>query len=239
MKGGVTDILKRQLDKGKPLAPLAVAKLRKAGNEAVLKANAGNIIKWMLAGKAIKAEDLAEAERYFPEQAREWRETGGLCVGEKDGQWLNLTQISARIGARQSDVWKMLHAHPDEAPPQRADGKYELDAVRAFYEARSYRSNASLKEQILEQELRLKRVKADEAEGMLIERATVVDILMEADVQLEAALTAMAKKYGQDPDKAISDAQALFKRWREFLSELSTVKPKKTAKRATRAKAKA
>lgn len=236
----LSDTLKRQLDKGKPLAPLAVAKLRKAGNDAVLKANAGNVVKAMLTGKAIKAEDLAEAERYFPEQAREWREAGGRVVGEKDEGWLPLNAIATRIGARQSDVWKMLHAHPDEAPPQRADGKYELDAVRAFYEARSYRSNASLKEQILEQELRLKRVKADEAEGMLIERATVVDILMEADVQLEAALTAMARKYGQDPDKAIADAQALFKRWREFLSELSTVKPKvKKAKRATRAKTKA
>lgn len=170
-------------------------------------------------------------------QAREWRETGGKVVGEKDEGWLSLNAIATRIGARQSDVWKMLHAHPDEAPPQRADGKYELEAVRAFYEARSYRSNASLKEQILEQDLRLRRVKADQAEGMLIERAAVVDILMEADVQLEAALTTMARKYGTKD--AIIEAQALFKRWREFLAELSTVKPKKAAKRPARAKAKA
>ena len=232
----LSDTLKRQLERGKPLAPLAVAKLRKAGNEAVLKANAGNIVKAMLTGGAVTAEQLDEAQRYFPEQAAEWLEAGGRVAQGKGERWITLTACARELGATQQNLYALITRHPDEAPRQRADGKYELAAVRDFYRIYTRRNAAPLKEQILEQELRLKRVKADEAEGLLIARATVVDILMEADIQLEAALTAMAKKYaGENYGKAIADAKTGFKRWREFLAELSgegkEEKPKRKTKR--------
>lgn len=218
----LSDTLKRQLERGNPLAPFAVAKLRKAGNEAVLKANAGNIVKAMLTGGAVTAEQLEEAQRYYPEQAAEWLEAGGRVAQGKGERWMSLNAIAAEMGVTQPALYQMITRHPDEAPSKRADGKWEYGQVRDFYATRTRRQNAPLKEQILEQELRLKRVKADAAEGLLIERATVVDILTEADVQLEAALTAMAKKYaGAQYERAIEDAKTGFKRWREFLAELS------------------
>ena len=237
---GVSDTLKRQLERGKPLAPLAVAKFRKAGNEAVLKANAGNIVKAMLSGGAVTAEQLEEVQRYFPEQAAEWLEAGGKVAQGKGERWMSLNAIAAEMGVTQPALYQMITRHPDEAPAKRADGKWEYGQVRDFYATRTRRQNAPLKEQILEQELRLKRVKADAAERLLIERATVVDILTEADVQLEAALTAMAKKYaGAQYERAIEDAKTGFKRWREFLAELSggsggNAAPKRAKGRAKR-----
>lgn len=227
----LSDALKRQLERGKPLTSFAIAKLRKAGNEAVLKANAGNIVKIMLTGGTLTAEHLEEVKRYYPEQAQEWLDAGGRVAGGKGGRWLTLNACATEMGVRQSDLWRAIERHPAEAPRKRADGLYELAAIRDFYNEHSYKSNAPLKEQILTQELRLKRVKADAAEGMLIERATVVDILMEADVQLEAALKAMAEKYAPNNPTALDAAKAGFKRWREFLQDLSSAPAPAKAKR--------
>lgn len=234
---GVSDTLKRQLERGKPLAPLAVARLRKAENETVLKANAANVVKAMMTGRAITAEQLEEAQKYFPQEASDWLAEGGRVSGARKGErWMSLRACALELGTTQQGLYKLVQKHPDEAPRKRADGKYELGEVRDFFAALTRRNNLPLKEQILEQELRLKRVKADAAEGLLIERSTVVDILTEADVQLEAALTAMAKKYGgAQYERALADAKTAFKRWREFLAELSgaegTAPAKKRAKR--------
>ncbi len=228
--------IQRQLARGKPLAPLAVARLRKAGNETVLKANAGNIVKAMMTGKAITADQLEEARAYYPKEAEDWLEAGGRVSGAKKGErWMSLRACALELGATQQNLYKLIQKHPNEAPKKRADNKYEYGAVRDFYAALTRRNNLPLKEQILEQELRLKRVKADAAEGLLIERSTVVDILTEADVQLETALTTMAKKYGgAQYERALAEAKTAFKRWREFLAELSgageSATPKNRAK---------
>lgn len=223
-----TKIIKEQLEKGQPLSLFAVEKLRTASQDEALKANANNIILAMLAGKPIRQHDLDEAVRYYPEQANQWLASGGRVKEEKAlAEWTSIYQIAKEMGVSEQSIHQMMKRNITVAPRPNSQGKYNRNEVKEFVSNRAYstsRGSKDFKQKILEQEYRLKKCKADEAERLVIARATVVDILTDADIVLETILKDFANECAKDEaqqKKLLVKAKAQFKRWREFIASLS------------------
>ena len=214
------DIIAENLKTGKPLAILAVSKLRAAENEQALRANASNIVKRMLQGSKISAGQLSEVERYYPEQAKEYKAAGGAA----DGTYSTCTAISRRIGISQPALYKLLHSHAD-APKPTVDGKYESNAVVAWYYGIKDRRErpTDLKEQALIQDVRLKKAKADIAEGKAIPREEVEALFMSIYTVVWSALKQNAERYGTNKEEALNNARAAFAEIRQKLQELSSL----------------
>lgn len=221
-------VIKNQLEKGKPLSSFAVDKLRKANQEEALRANAHNIVLAMLEGKTISQLEFDEAEHYFPKESQEWKDAGGTVKDEKKlAEWTSIYQIARWLGASEQAIHQMIKRNSAVAPRPNHQGKYNKNEVKEFYENHSYsisKSSKDFKQKILEQEFRLKKCKADEAEGLVIAKATVIDILNDADITLEGVLKGMIKdltKNEREQERAIKKAKIHFKRWREFIASLA------------------
>ena len=223
-----TKVIKAQLEKGQLLSAFAVEKLRSGGQEQALKANAHNVVLAMLEGKPIRKIDLDEALTYCPEQANEWLASGGKVKEDKRApRWESIYAIAKERGCSEQSIHQMIKRNPTVAPRPNSQGKYNSDEVNQFMDNRSYnvgRGSKDYKQKILEQEYRLKKVKADEAEGLVIAKATVVDILHDADVTLESVLKSMVKECSTDDTKQaqlLKKAKVHFKRWRDYLASLA------------------
>lgn len=68
MAKSTTEIVQSMLQEGKPLSPLAVAELRKRGEEQALKVNASNIIRKLYAGEKVTKAQMEDARAFFPKQ---------------------------------------------------------------------------------------------------------------------------------------------------------------------------
>lgn len=221
-------VIKSQLESGKPLSAFAVDKLRAGEQEQALKANAHNVVLSMLEGKTIRQHDLDEALAYYPDSANEWLASGGKVKEERSlAEWTSIYQIAKELNVSEQSIHQMIKRNLTVAPRPNSQGKYNRTEVKEFVSNRAYntsRGSKDYKQKILEQEYRLKKVKADEAEGLVIARATVVDILYDADVTLETVLKAMVKECSTDEtrqDKLLKKAKIHFKRWRDYLASLA------------------
>ena len=221
-------VIQTQLEKGVPLSLFALEKLRTAGHQDALKANAHNIVVAMLEGKNIRQFDLDEALTHFPEQANEWLASGGKVKEEKSGaEWTSIYAIARELNTSEQSIHQMIKRNITVAPRPNSQGKYNRSEVKEFVANRAYntsRGSKDYKQRILEQEYRLKKCKADEAEGLVIAKATAVDIFNDADIILEGVLKGMVKDLTKDEreqEKAIKKAKIHFKRWREFIASLA------------------
>ena len=147
----------------------------------------------------------------------------------------SIGKIAHEIGTSRQNLSKMLKRHREEAPQPNSKGKYNLEEVRAFYHHRTYKSTVceDLKERILEQQYRLKKIKADEAEKRVIPKALVIDLWRDTDVVLENALKRAAQiaakkrivnpNYNEEAlcEEILEDIKPRFNRWRDFLKTLT------------------
>lgn len=138
----------------------------------------------------------------------------------------SIGKIAHEIGTSRQNLSKMLKRHSEEAPQPNSEGKYDLEEVRAFYHHRTYKSTVceDLKAKILEQQYRLKKIKADEAEGLVIAKSMVVDLLMDADITLESVMKMFIEECSKDKAeqaRLLERAKIHFNRWREFLKTLT------------------
>lgn len=219
----LSETLKAKIEGGIPLSPFAVAQLRKAGQEQALKANAQNVIRAMLEGTRITEEQFEEARRYFPERAQEFLDAGGKIVEDKNARQ-TCSAIARRLAIAQPTLYKLLRAH-DDAPQPDAAGKYDAKEVTAWYLSHKVAraKPASLKEQALAEDVRIKRAKADMAEGKAIPRDEVEELFLRIYNLCWATLLTNAKRYGSDEKEAIENARADFAELRQKLQEFSSV----------------
>lgn len=80
----IGEIIKSQLAAGKPLAAQAVAELREAGREDLLKANAANILRCIYEGKRVTKAQMAEVRAYFPDKVKAKAKPNALATKEVD-----------------------------------------------------------------------------------------------------------------------------------------------------------
>lgn len=219
----ISETIRKKLHTGQPLAVYAVAQLRKHGQEQALKVNAQNIIRAMLDGVKITQEQFDEAERYFPDRAKEFIEAGGKIIEPKDAR-LTCTAIARRLGIAQPVLYRLLNAKED-APQPDAAGKYDAKEVSAWYISRKVAraKPASLKEQALAEDVRLKRAKADQAEGKAIPRDEVEELFLRIYNTCWQTILTNAKRYGDNEKEAIENARADFAELRQKLQDLSAV----------------
>ena len=77
MAKSTTEIVQGMLREGEPLSPLAVAELKKRGEEQALKVNASNIIRKLYAGEKVTKAQMEDARAFFPAQVAQ-------ATGRKD-----------------------------------------------------------------------------------------------------------------------------------------------------------
>lgn len=224
----VSQVIQQSIEKGIPLSSFAIERLRTNNQDGILKANAHNIVLAMIEGKPIRQCDYEEAVTFFPEQANEWLASGGKVKEEKSlSEWTSIYAIAKELNVSEQSIHQMMKRNITVAPRPNSQGKYNRNEVKEFVANRAYntsRGSKDYKQKILEQEFRLKKCKADEAEGLVIARATVIDILNDADITLESVLKAVIKDCTTDERKQeqqIKKAKIHFKRWREFIASLA------------------
>lgn len=135
-----------------------------------------------------------------------------------------VSQIAREIGTTRQNLAKMLQRH-ENAPKPNEEGKYDLEAVRKFYNYRTYVSEGvkDLKNSILEQEYRLKKAKADEAEDRVISTEIVKEILDEGEKVFERVLRDFINGIITDKEQresAFKECRMQFKRWDNFRASL-------------------
>lgn len=221
-------VVQAQIEKGTPLSAFAIEKLRAKGNEEALKANAHNIVLAMLEGKPIRQVDLDEAVRYYPDQAKEWIDSGGTVKEEKGlAAWTSIYRIAKDLGMSEQNIHQVMKRNPTSAPRPNSQGKFNRNEVREFMESKSRdltRGSKDYKQKILEQEYRLKKVKADEAEGLVLSKAEAEDIFGNADVVLESVLTHWVNAFCKEgrEEEALAYAKVQFQFWRNHLEKISS-----------------
>lgn len=113
----IGEIIKSQLAEGKPLAPQAVAELREAGREDLLKANAANILRCIYEGKRVTKAQMAEVRAYFPDKVKTAAKPNASATKEMDtGCPLDnpaherFAQLVAK-GISQADAYRECYPH--------------------------------------------------------------------------------------------------------------------------------
>lgn len=136
---------------------------------------------------------------------------------------MSLNAIAPIIGISRVALAKMMSNGGSETPST-VDGKnyYAIEVIE-FWLNRAKKTNTDVKKAILEEELRLKRVKADEAEKKVIKRSTVVDLFMMADVVIETVINNVCqiafKDDKREREKRKRECMNEFKFWRDFIKE--------------------
>lgn len=144
---------------------------------------------------------------------------------------VSISVIAQDLGISRQALWQMMRNHPSEVPLQKSDGKYNREEMYAFWKKFSNinTDSKSFRERIYEQEYRLKKVKADEAEKRVIPKALVIDLWRDTDVVLENALKRAAQiaakkrivnpNYNEEAlyEEILEDLKPQFKRWRDFV----------------------
>lgn len=220
-------VIQAQIEKGAPLSAFAIEKLRNAGQDSALKANAHNVVLAMLEGKPIRQCDLDEAVQYYPDQANEWIASGGHVKEEKNlAEWTSIYRIAKDLGVSEQSIHQMIKRNLSVAPRPNSQGKYNRNEVKEFVSNRAYntsRGGKDYKQKILEQEYRLKKVKADEAESLLIPRDEVFDLVQGIDIAVEAFSVALIDRLAhndKEKEVGLKYAKAYFKNWRDSLASL-------------------
>lgn len=145
--------------------------------------------------------------------------------GDKLPSRVNITQAAKMLGLTKQALGEMLRHHPDEAPMRGEDGLFDFGELKTFHEGRGkVRTPQALKVRVLEEELRLKKVKADEAEDRVITKDLAFDMFCEGDRIMQSVLKETLDDLCQDESKKakhFAKIQARFKTWRDFLSYLA------------------
>lgn len=217
-----------KLEKGEPISSYMISKLRNQNYTDALKLNASNIVKLMQAGKDITDVDLKEALAYFPDEATAWIEAGGKARETLSlGEWATIYAIAKHIGVSEQSLRQMIKRNPCDAPQPNERGQYNVQQLKHWHSQRSYnttRDNKDTKQQILEQEYRIKKVKADREEELVIDKSVVESVLADADMTLEAVLKDFVKEIASDEEKQqhyLEKAKMQFDRWRAFICRIS------------------
>jgi predicted DNA-binding protein YlxM (UPF0122 family) len=220
-------VIQTQIEKGTPLSLFAIEKLKTAGHEDALRENAHNIVVAMLEGKSIRQFDLDQAMIFFPEQANEWLSSGGKVKEEKAvAEWTSIYAIAKELNVSEQSIHQMIKRNITVAPRPNSQGKYNRTEVKEFVANRAYntsRGSKDYKQKILEQDFRLKKIKADEAENLLIPRDEVFDLVQGIDIAVEAFSVALIDKLAhneKEKEEGLKYAKAFFKNWRDSLASL-------------------
>jgi len=140
---------------------------------------------------------------------------------------LNCSDCARRIGITQPALWKALRKHADDpdCPKPDAEGLYDAREVAAWHNRRKVAALApqSLKDQALAEDVRIKRAKANLAEGKAIPTEAAEELFMRLYTACWECIARNAERYGTDSEKAIADARADFGRLRERIASLSAV----------------
>lgn len=147
-----------------------------------------------------------------------------MCMERK-----GISRIAAELDTSRQALSQMLKRHASIAPTPDAEGKYDAEAVKAFYSARAYAtgdSAESLRLEILEQEHRLKKAKADEAESKVMPKEQAAEVLTDVVFIIEDILKAAVKHFYANRTEAerqriYNNARKRFKRADDFLSGLA------------------
>lgn len=126
------EVIAERLRAGRTLSAFAVAQLRSQGQEGALRANAANVVRAMLEGRIISACDLAEAERYHPDKAEEWKAAGGRVAKGRaapSSASVEVPAVSVPAGAGEP----LANARRERFAREVASGKTQADAYRAAY----------------------------------------------------------------------------------------------------------
>lgn len=142
---------------------------------------------------------------------------------EKDGP-MTCTAIARRLGIAQPTLYKMLRDNEGTPQPDE-NGKYDAQEVVQWYHAHKVAraKPTSLKEQALAEDVRLKRAKANIAEGKAIPRDEVEELFLRIYNTCWQTILTNAKRYGENEKEAIENARADFAELRQKLQDLSSV----------------
>lgn len=145
--------------------------------------------------------------------------------GRVDLTRVNIAQAAKVLGITRQTLGEMLKVNQADAPQRGEDGLFDFAELRRFHEAHSKtRTPQDLKVRVLEEELRLKKVKADEAEDRVITKDLAFDMFCEGDRIMQSVLKETLDDLCQDESKKakhFAKIQARFKTWRDFLSYLA------------------
>lgn len=128
------EVIADRLRAGKPLSAFAVSQLRAQGQEGALRANAANVVRAMLEGRPISAGDLAEAERYHPDEAAKWRASGGRVARGSAVPASASVEVSVAPAAVETGD-PLANARHERFAQAVAAGRTQADAYREAYPA--------------------------------------------------------------------------------------------------------
>lgn len=224
---GLSKANEERLNNGETLADYTVSRLRAKNSTDALKKNASNALDKIKAGKAVTSCELREAMAYYPDETHSFVDGGKVKEKEVIGEWASVYAIAKHIGVSQQSMRQMIKRNPLDAPEPNCVGRYNVQELAQWYKQRSYsngKESKDTRQQILEQEYRLKKVKADREEELVIDKSVVVAILTDADILLEALIKDMAKEiFPNDREKQewwIERGKKHFENWRAFLQAL-------------------
>lgn len=145
----------------------------------------------------------------------------------------SISRIAAELNTSKQALSQMIKRNKGTAPEPDADGKYSVSAVKAFYEARAYdtsESSSGLRIDILEQEYRIKKAKADEYEARFISKELALDMFTTGMQIIESVLKSSIEVIGKDlsakeKEREYRDARAQFRFMDEFIASLRDRQP--------------